>query len=300
MVRKKFSRFVVITRRFRSTDATMHAPAWKIAYADFVTAMMAFFLLLWLLNAATRAQVSGVAEYFAQKEAVDNQLVSSNSPATKELSGDDESIGNLTFEQSNPAVLKLLKKPQNYFTGNADHTVEITLKRDESNVNPEALSKTENSKNSDEGIPIMVSDTSDSHVEDRNTMMIESRKDGLDVNIADSRGVFHEGTAKFTAVGIRQLAQISTLITYNYSDVYLNVEGHTSVKASDNNWELSLKRGYAVMSWLIDNDFSEENILSVDGFAAKNLLDPDNSTEAINDRVVLKFIAFDRLQNFEE
>ena len=52
------------------TDATpqgVHGGAWKVAYADFVTAMMAFFLLMWLLNATTEEQRSGIADYFDPK-----------------------------------------------------------------------------------------------------------------------------------------------------------------------------------------------------------------------------------------
>ena len=43
-----------------------HGGQWKIAYADFITAMMAFFLLMWLLSAVTPVQLKGIAEYFSQ------------------------------------------------------------------------------------------------------------------------------------------------------------------------------------------------------------------------------------------
>ena len=42
-----------------------HGGAWKVAYADFVTAMMAFFMLMWLLNATTEQQKKGIADYFS-------------------------------------------------------------------------------------------------------------------------------------------------------------------------------------------------------------------------------------------
>ncbi|MEO0774578.1 MAG: flagellar motor protein MotB, partial [Pseudomonadota bacterium] len=47
-----------------------HGGAWKVAYADFVTAMMAFFLLMWLLNATTEKQRKGLADYFAPSIAI--------------------------------------------------------------------------------------------------------------------------------------------------------------------------------------------------------------------------------------
>jgi chemotaxis protein MotB len=56
---------VIIVRRDEGEDPPHHGGAWKVAYADFVTAMMAFFLLMWLLNATTEEQRTGLADYFA-------------------------------------------------------------------------------------------------------------------------------------------------------------------------------------------------------------------------------------------
>src|ERR1700742_2978514 len=55
----------VIIKKVKKVAGGHHGGAWKVAYADFVTAMMAFFLLLWLLNATTDAQKRGIADYFA-------------------------------------------------------------------------------------------------------------------------------------------------------------------------------------------------------------------------------------------
>ena len=54
----------IIIKRVKKAAHGHHGGAWKVAYADFVTAMMAFFLLLWLLNAVTEQQLNGVADYF--------------------------------------------------------------------------------------------------------------------------------------------------------------------------------------------------------------------------------------------
>lgn len=56
---------VVIIKKVKKGGAGHHGGAWKVAYADFVTAMMAFFLLLWLLNVTTAEQKAGLADYFA-------------------------------------------------------------------------------------------------------------------------------------------------------------------------------------------------------------------------------------------
>ncbi len=56
---------VIIKRKKIVAGGGHHGGAWKVAYADFVTAMMAFFLLMWLLNATTEKQRKGLADYFA-------------------------------------------------------------------------------------------------------------------------------------------------------------------------------------------------------------------------------------------
>ena len=56
---------IIIKKIQKSRHTGHHGGAWKIAYADFVTAMMAFFLLLWLLNAVTQEQLEGISDYFS-------------------------------------------------------------------------------------------------------------------------------------------------------------------------------------------------------------------------------------------
>src|SRR6202161_2389289 len=76
--KKNSGRAVVIIKRVGDAGAGgHHGGAWKVAYADFVTAMMAFFLLMWLLNATTGDQRKGVADYFSP-----NSLLSHASSGT--------------------------------------------------------------------------------------------------------------------------------------------------------------------------------------------------------------------------
>src|SRR3984893_15774961 len=67
----------IIIRKEEVVEGEGHGGAWKVAYADFVTAMMAFFLLMWLLNATTEAQRKGLADYFSP-----NSVLSHNSSGT--------------------------------------------------------------------------------------------------------------------------------------------------------------------------------------------------------------------------
>src|SRR5437764_7957378 len=54
----------IIVKRVKKGGHGHHGGAWKIAYADFVTAMMAFFLLMWLLGSTTKGDMEGIANYF--------------------------------------------------------------------------------------------------------------------------------------------------------------------------------------------------------------------------------------------
>ncbi len=70
----------IIIRREEVVEGGHHGGAWKVAYADFVTAMMAFFLLMWLLNATTEDQRKGLADYFAPVNAMAHQTSGSGAP----------------------------------------------------------------------------------------------------------------------------------------------------------------------------------------------------------------------------
>jgi chemotaxis protein MotB len=72
----------VIVKKYEIAEGGHHGGAWKVAYADFVTAMMAFFLLMWLLNATTEEQRRGLADYFSPAN-----LMSHNSSGTGEPFG---------------------------------------------------------------------------------------------------------------------------------------------------------------------------------------------------------------------
>ena len=69
---KRDAKPITIIRREEIIEGGHHGGAWKVAYADFVTAMMAFFLLMWLLNATTEAQRRGLADYFSPSATVNS------------------------------------------------------------------------------------------------------------------------------------------------------------------------------------------------------------------------------------
>lgn len=96
----------IIIKRKKGGHAGHHGGAWKVAYADFVTAMMAFFLLLWLLNAVTEEQLQGVADYFAP-----TSVSNSSSGAGGMLGGKVVGEGAMSSNASTPSFSLSLPPP---------------------------------------------------------------------------------------------------------------------------------------------------------------------------------------------
>ncbi|GGC38177.1 hypothetical protein GCM10011504_15680 [Siccirubricoccus deserti] len=71
---------VIVIKRYEEGGHGHHGGAWKVAYADFVTAMMAFFLLMWLLNATSEEQRRGLADYFAPTNVLGRNSTGSGQP----------------------------------------------------------------------------------------------------------------------------------------------------------------------------------------------------------------------------
>jgi chemotaxis protein MotB len=98
----------VIIKKIKKGGHGHHGGAWKVAYADFVTAMMAFFLLLWLLNATTDAQKRGIADYFSPTLATKSLTSGSGGVLGGRTMTEDGSQANSTAP---PSVAVELNKP---------------------------------------------------------------------------------------------------------------------------------------------------------------------------------------------
>jgi len=96
----------IIIKRVKKAAHGSHGGVWKLAYADFVTAMMAFFLLLWLLNSVTEEQLQGVADYFAP-----TTVSNSNNGAGGMLGGQTIGQGAESSNSSAPAIALSLPPP---------------------------------------------------------------------------------------------------------------------------------------------------------------------------------------------
>ena len=93
--RKKDPRGVIIKRYEAAEGGGHHGGAWKVAYADFVTAMMAFFLLMWLLNATTEDQRKGLADYFSPNNVMSHASSGTGQPFGGHTAFDEGALGSI-------------------------------------------------------------------------------------------------------------------------------------------------------------------------------------------------------------
>ena len=109
MAAAKRDKATIVIRREEVVEGGHHGGAWKVAYADFVTAMMAFFLLMWLINATTEAQRKGLADYFSP-----NSVISSNRSGFGKPFGGTTPNVNGSLASDNGAVRIVEAKPRPY------------------------------------------------------------------------------------------------------------------------------------------------------------------------------------------
>jgi len=275
---------IIIKKFNKSGHAGHHGGAWKIAYADFVTAMMAFFLLLWLLNAVTQEQLEGISDYFSP-------ITVSMSPNG---SGDILSGTTITEEE---AVQSLTARDEVTFdlpppkagTGGGEEE-QINIEAFSGNTNEEIRKNEENQfeKAKEEleetiaGIPQMK--------QLANSIMIDNTPEGLRIQLLDqdNLAIFPSGGSDMYMHSKKLLKVVSKVILKMPQKI--SISGHTDavpfVSDSDySNWELSADRANAARSELQRLDIPETRISHIVGKAATDPIMKNDPKNARNRRI---------------
>src|SRR5688572_15171036 len=123
---------IVIVKRYRKGDAAHHGGAWKVAYADFVTAMMAFFLVMWLVTAVSKEQRAAIFDYFKNPSMEPGKSVT---PAPGQLGPGGSSTSPIDLQggldapkTTSSAVPGIGSQQQDLVTSNVDPRAEEALK----------------------------------------------------------------------------------------------------------------------------------------------------------------------------
>jgi len=277
----------IIVKRVKKAGHAVHGGAWKIAYADFVTAMMAFFLLMWLLGSTAKGDLHGIAEYF-------------QSPLKVAMMGGD---GTGNSDSILPGGGGQLSKASSQVDGGdaerAAKAVGAQLARAEQarqdKVRIEALQQkmtaliTQNPKLG----------------EFKSQIKVDKVTDGLQIQIVDeqNRPMFDVGSALVKPYMRDILREIGVALGDIENRVTLS--GHTDASPYGSgdrgysNWELSADRANASRRELVAGGMPDNKLLRVQGMAASDPLDPANPAAATNRRIsvtVLTREAEDRIR----
>jgi chemotaxis protein MotB len=298
---------VIIVKRIKKGGEGHHGGAWKVAYADFVTAMMAFFLLLWLLNAVTEEQLNGVADYFTPIAASTRE-----SGAGGMLGG--QAVGEGASESRTGSTAAVVLPPPSIGAGGddmSDSQPEKSQEEDQVAKMVEAKQAKEfeqaatDIKKAISGIPELAPMAA--------SLLIDSTPEGLRVQIVDQDKVdmFAPGSANLYPKAKEILAQIAKVIRKMPNKI--SISGHTDPSIAVDpsgytNWELSSDRALATRRALLDGGLDDKQIDKVIGRADKDPLDPGQPRSPRNRRVTIVLLrgenvkkdAFDRVPNFLE
>ncbi|MGE3333992.1 MAG: flagellar motor protein MotB [Rhodospirillaceae bacterium] len=297
----------IIIKRIKKGGHGHHGGAWKVAYADFVTAMMAFFLLLWLLNAVTEQQLNGVADYFTPIAASTRE-----SGAGGMLGG--QAIGEGASQSQTGSTAAVVLPPPSIGSGGSD----LTDPAESARVDEEAIRAAQEAKEQKEfeqvqnqlkqqisGVPDLAPLAA--------SLMVDNTPEGVRIQLMDQDKIdmFEPGSATMYQRSKDLLKQVAQVIRKMPNKV--SITGHTDPSTAVDpsgytNWELSSDRALATRRVLLEGGIDDRQIGKVVGVADREPLDRAQLRSPRNRRVSIVLLraedvkadTFDRLPNFLE
>lgn len=263
----------IIVKKIKKGGGGAHGGAWKIAYADFVTAMMAFFLLMWLLGSTTEGDKKGIADYFNSPLKVAMFGGSGAGDSSSVIKGGGIDLSRTTGQVKSGEIeakkrtfnLQALKEQQ--AAAERERMKMLKSRVEEVLANNPALAPFQDQIKLDftsEGLRIQI-------VDEQNRPMFASASDRLQ---------------PYTQVILREIGLI-----LNQVDNRVFLSGHTDAKpfaggiGGFSNWELSSNRANASRRELIAGGMDPEKVLRVVGMSSIIPFDKDDPFNPINRRI---------------
>jgi chemotaxis protein MotB len=266
----------IIIKRVKKGGHAAHGGAWKIAYADFVTAMMAFFLLMWLLGSTTEGDKKGIADYFSAPLKVSMLGGGQGSgDASHVIKGGGQDLSRSTGQVKN-GENKQERKTVNLQALKAEQI------RAEAAKLEELKEKIEAKIAASAALSAMQSQ-----------IRLDMTRDGLRIQIVDegNRPMFDSGSAVVKPYMRDLLRAIGGVL--GEVPNRLTLEGHTDAAPFGggdkgySNWELSADRANASRRELMAGGLPEDRPLRVQGLAASSLFEPKDPLAPTNRRISL-------------
>jgi chemotaxis protein MotB len=271
---------IIVIKKVIKGGGGHHGGAWKVAYADFVTAMMAFFLLMWLLNATTEEQRKGISEYF---DPTPMEVSASTSGAGGVMGGLTVSEVGARAKDAQPIV---------HNDQTPDTTVKSQVEIEEATQKQlqEELQKREDAEfeKVKEQIQQSIQDSNLSTL--AKNLVIDMTPEGLRIQIVDRDGesMFPSGSAKPYEKTVQLLSMVAEIIKKMPNQ--LSIRGHTdstpySAGADYTNWELSADRANASRRVLLKSGIEAKKLSNVVGKADTEHLKTDKPLDPQNRRL---------------
>lgn len=267
---------IIIIKRKKVIAGGHHGGAWKVAYADFVTAMMAFFLLMWLLSASTEKQRKGIADYFSPTipispiSAGGDSVMNGETVLTQETLAKDGVGGVQSDQETGEDEMQKGGPPT---ASKEDELAELeTL----------LLGRSGESEVADDLL---------SHIVTRVT------EEGLVIDVFAKEGnpLFEAGSATPTDKMRKIIEMISGVLSLIKNP--LQITGHTDgtpFSSGDlDNWILSADRANAVRRDLLGNSIEADRFSRIIGEADRNLALPDLPEDPRNRRITMTILRTD-------
>ncbi|BBB10140.1 flagellar motor protein MotB [Sphingopyxis sp. EG6] len=263
---------IIVKKIIQEAHAGHHGGAWKVAYADFVTAMMAFFLLMWLLGATTEKQRKALADYFAPTIVETKQ----GSAGSNGLFGGDSIVSADDYPHA----------------AGQTGTRSITIPKDAVG-GPKEASGRESEKMKFQQVAKSlverVQKQGDLKRLARNLRFTETAE-GLRIDVVDDAdfSMFVMGTSQLTADGARLFSSIAEPIASVPNQVM--VRGHTdaapwSAKSGTNNWRLSVDRAEVTRHFLEYRGIDKTRFQRIEGVADREPYIPADRFDPRNRRI---------------
>jgi chemotaxis protein MotB len=263
----------IIVKKIKKGGHGHHGGAWKIAYADFVTAMMAFFLLMWLLGSTTEGDKKGIADYFNSPLKISMMGGSGSGDSSSIIKGGGADLSRSGGQVKNGDV-EAKKRSLNL------QALKAEQKRAELAKLKAIKEKVEDVLASNPKLAAM-----------KSQIQLEMTADGLRIQIVDeqNRAMFDSGSA-YVKPYMRDLLREIGLVLAEVPN-RLTLEGHTDAQAfaggdrGYSNWELSSDRANASRRELVAGGLPDEHVLRVQGLASSQLFEPADPASPANRRI---------------
>lgn len=264
-----------------------HGGAWKVAYADFVTAMMAFFLLMWLINTTSPEQKRGIADYFAPASVSQTTSGSGGILGGTALGADgDKSAGSSSVIQDLAPDSKNPNdgKNKDASKANAENASTEALRKElEKREEAAFASAAQSLRQSLQDMPELA--------ELSKNIIIDQTPEGLRIQLVDQEGrsMFDQGSTKPNPRAALLLRAVAKVI--NQLPNRVSIYGHTSANVgggkADGDWTLSAGRAESSRRVLQQSGVDGDRIYQVSGKASSEPLYPDDPALPGNRRIAI-------------